>query len=131
MKYDKVLADTSIWFDFFKKGTSKASKDLSLLIELNLVYICGIIESEIIQGLRSNEIEKILSALDVVNYIEIERTDFKEAGFLLNRLRNSGITIPLSDAIIASCAIRNNLKVITFDTHFNYIKPLIKNIYKE
>jgi predicted nucleic acid-binding protein len=130
MKFEKIMVDTSVWIDFFRKGVSQASKDLTTYIELDLVFICGVIELEIIQGLRDNEKEQVMSAMEVVNFIELNRKDYIEAGYLLNKLRKSGITIPPTDAIIATCSIRNNLKLISYDKDFNHIKSLNKYIYK-
>jgi len=42
------------------------------------------------------------------------------------RLRKSGATIPLTDTLIASVAIRNGASVYTRDKHFNYIKEVTK-----
>jgi len=130
MNPEIVMVDTSVWIDFFRNGNSKASEDLSSLIEHDLVCICGIVELEIIQGLKENEKGIVLSALDVVNYIEITRQDYKLAGNLINKLRKNGITVPSSDAIIAACSINNDFKLLTFDKDFIHFKQLRKLIYK-
>jgi len=131
VKHEKVMVDTSVWIDFFRKGDSQASRDLSFYIENDFVHICGIVELEIIQGLKENKKESVLSALDVVNYVELTRQDFVKAGSMVNQLRKKGITIPSTDAIIAACSFGNNLKLLTFDKDFVHFNNLKKIIYKK
>ena len=49
---------------------------------------------------------------------------WKKAGEIAASLRREGITIPLSDLIVASLAISEGCEVFTVDSHFEYVKEL-------
>ena len=121
-----ILADTSIWIEFFKSD-SHAGKKLESLIIKNSVRVCGIILSELIQGVRSEtEKKEILEALSNLEYIEMTKLLWQKAGDISAALKKKGVTLPLSDILIASIAIENNLAVFTLDKHFEQIPNLKK-----
>jgi predicted nucleic acid-binding protein len=42
-------------------------------------------------------------------------------GNTLRKLRGNGLSIPLTDVLIASIAIRNKMAVLTLDNHFEHL----------
>ena len=54
--------------------------------------------------------------------LEDERGDWMAAGWSLGSLRRKGITVPLSDALIATLAERRALDVLTLDAHFDHFE---------
>ena len=123
-----VLADTSIWIEFFKPE-SPIGKRLESLIVKNSVRICGIVLFELLQGVKSEgEKTKILEALLNLEYVEMSKSLWQKSADISASLKKNGLTLPLSDIFIASIAIENNLSVFTLDSHFEQI-PNVK-IYK-
>ena len=62
-KNSRILADTSVWIEFFKQR-SGTGDELEALILDNAVWICGIVLFELVQGVKSDdEKSKILSTL--------------------------------------------------------------------
>jgi len=123
-----VLADTSIWIEFFKSA-SAAGKKLETLIIKNSVWTCGIILYELLQGVRSDsEKRQISEALSDLKYIEMSKPLWKKSADISASLKKKGLTLPLSDIFIASIAIEHDLSVFTLDKHFEQI-PGVK-IYK-
>jgi hypothetical protein len=120
-----VIVDTSVWIGFFRKGDEKVSLLLDSLLEQDCVAICGIVEMELLRGVRPEERKRLGSLLDALHYIETVRKDFIRAGERLNELRQKGITIPSTDALIAMICVRNNLPLFTLDTHFDHL-PEVK-----
>lgn len=85
--------------------------------------------TEILQGIRSTqEREKIYWYLNPLLYIETNRETWIEVSNFSRKLRSDGITIPMSDIIIAALAKQHDLEIFTHDPHFNYI-PTLK-LYK-
>ena len=123
-----VLADTSIWIEFFKPE-SPIGKRLESLIVKNSVRICGIVLFELLLGVKSEgEKTKILEALLNLEYVEMSKSLWQKSADISASLKKNGLTLPLSDIFIASIAIENNLSVFTLDSHFEQI-PNVK-IYK-
>lgn len=93
----KVIADTCIWVEFFRTK-SETSNCLRDLIANNLVAGVGIIIAELLQGIKTHrEHEIVLDVFNVIEYLEITKDVWIEAGMLSRRLRSQGKTIPLSD----------------------------------
>ena len=120
-KSSGILADTSVWIEFFKQrsGTGDA---LEALIRENAVWTCGVILFELVQGVRSDgEKEQVLTTVSHLNYVEMSKPLWQKAGDLSSALRKKGLTIPLSDIFIAVIAIDHNLSLFTLDGHFEQI----------
>ena len=122
-----VMVDTSVWIDFFRKGESRVSKELDELLAQDRVTLCGIIEMELLRGVRSNERSRLQNLLAALHYVETTRGDFIRAGENLCQLREKGITIPSTDALIAMICIRSKIPLMTIDGHFDYIKTVKKH----
>lgn len=121
----KVIADTCIWIEFFRTK-SEISNRMKNLIANNLVVGAGIILAELLQGVKTNkEREIIVDVFNTIEYIEITKEIWTEAGNLAGKLRSSGKTIPLSDITLACCARKYKYPVFTVDKHFQDI-PGIK-----
>jgi predicted nucleic acid-binding protein len=123
-----ILADTSIWIEFFRPGT-EAGNRLEKLLAKNSVWICGTVLFELVQGVRSDKEKKLL--LDIflnLPYVEMTSSLWRQGGELSATLKKKGVTVPFSDILIASVAIEHNLRIFTFDKHFEQI-PGVK-IYR-
>lgn len=125
---DRILADTSVWIEFFKAG-SKTGDTLAALLAGSTACTCGVVLFELMQGIKS-ETEKaaILSMLSELTYFEMSATLWQKAAGLSQTLKKKGLTLPLSDIFIASIAIANNLSIFTLDKHFEQIPGV--QIYK-
>ncbi|MBI5185789.1 MAG: PIN domain-containing protein [Nitrospinae bacterium] len=123
-----VLADTSVWIEFFK-NKSDAGKRLEGLISGGIVFVCGIVMFELLQGVKSEtERAAIKSALSGLPHIEMSASLWEKSAQISASLKKDGLTIPLSDIFIAALAMEHNLAVFTLDKHFEKI-PGVK-IYK-
>lgn len=125
---NRILADTSVWIEFFK-SVSDTGDMLASLLAQNTVCTCGIVLFELMQGIKSEE-EKaaILSILSELTYFEMPAALWQEAAGLSQMLKKKGLALPLSDIFIASIAIEHNLSIFTLDKHFEQIPGV--NIYR-
>jgi len=125
---NNILADTSVWIEFFKQRSDTGEK-LCDLITRNCVWSCGTVLFEIIQGVKTeNEKNTVLEMLFALPYVEMTQALWQNAGELSASLKRKGANIPLSDIFTAALAIEHNLSIFTFDAHFGQI-PGVK-IYK-
>lgn len=89
--------------------------------------LCGPVVAELLQGLPlKQERELLLERLSPFPYVEATRETWQKAGILGCQLRERGLTIPLSDAIVAALAQHYNLQVFTLDSHFDSIPHLAR-----
>ena len=115
---DGVLADTSAWIDYFRRGQGKMAVLLDQLLTEDRVALCGIVEMELLRGILPSERKKMESVLKALRFVETLREDFIMAGNQLNRLKEQGITIPATDALIWAVCQRKGLSLLTLDEHF-------------
>jgi predicted nucleic acid-binding protein len=128
---DKVLVDTSVWIDFFRKKAPCYSKVLKLFDEDRICCI-GIILAELIQGTKSREEIKVLIDFTYVFFFLEESGElWEKAGELSFSLIKSGKQIGLSDCYIAMAANKSNSKLFTLDNHFIIIKEYLDGILFE
>jgi predicted nucleic acid-binding protein len=119
----KVIIDTSAWIDFFRNKTGQVGDAVATMIAEETAVITGPIVSELLQGLRNRQEGKFLSELlSVVPFAEVIRNDWDETGSLLGKLRRRGITVPLTDALIAVVAKRYGYNILTLDRHFEHLE---------
>ncbi|MGM0366649.1 MAG: type II toxin-antitoxin system VapC family toxin [Actinomycetota bacterium] len=121
MGSQKIIVDTSVWIEYFKNN-----KEYAPFIDDNLnlenILITGIIISELLQGVKgSKEYDMLSSSIVAIPYIECIYEDWVKTGKMLYDLRKKGISIPLTDALIAAIALRNNASVWTLDKYFKGI----------
>ena len=124
---DLVMIDTSAWIKYFRNSDSKIADIVQNLIETNKAAICGIIEMEIFNGIKSkSKLNDYKDLFSEIEYFEMAREDFRNAGMRMSRLRENGITVSPTDTIIAELCIRNKLNLLTTDADFNHFKELEK-----
>lgn len=119
---DKVLVDTSVWIEFFRKKEPGHGVVAALMDDRRLSCM-GIILAELIQGAKSDtECEVLRDFVHVFDFLPDTVEHWQQAGELSQLLRKKGKSVGLSDCYIAVTAAANKVKVLTFDTHFDLLK---------
>jgi len=120
-----ILIDSNVLIDYWKKPTEL----LNLNISPEKYAICGIVKSELLHGARTNEeINKILHFFSSFNLLHTDEYDFEGVGFIMQTLRENGLTLPLADVMIAFCAIKYDVPLWTRDKHFRLIQGLFPEL---
>jgi predicted nucleic acid-binding protein len=123
-----IIADTCVWIEFFCNPESQLTLHLKEHIKERKVVMVGMVLAEILQGIRTKkEAGSVKDSLKRLPYLEMTRAAWEKAGELSRDLRRRGITIPLSDMIIASLAITEGCEVLTVDPHFQHVPGLKRN----
>jgi predicted nucleic acid-binding protein len=121
-----VLADSSVIIEFFRPGGNlNTRREVGLLLDMGRLAVCGIVVSELLQGVRPDEKEPLQHLLQEASYLELTRQDFERAGELGNQLRRKGHKVPITDALIASLCLRMKIPLYTLDSHFSHISGLV------
>lgn len=116
-----VLIDTSVWIDFFRGTASSEAKTLSnLLIEHSDICVCGVIITEILQGIKlDDQFKKTNDLLDATVFLPMTRDTYIDAAKLYRKLRKKGYTVrkPI-DCMIAAVAIEHEVPLLHKDKDF-------------
>lgn len=121
----KILPDTCAWIDFFNARSTPLSAALETALRSGAICTCGIVKYELVQGVKSKKEEQVLfAALQAVEHLEMTEPLWIKAGQLSGQLRKQGITVPLSDILIATLALESKASVLTIDRHFSLIEGL-------
>lgn len=117
----RILADTSVWVEFFRPASAKG-KELERLLLDDAIWTCGIVLFELTQGVKTEtERKHMLDIFSGLPYVEMSEPLWLKAGALSAALKRKGLTLPNSDIFIASLAIEHDLSVFTLDSHFEQI----------
>ncbi len=118
-----VVIDTSAWIRFFRYGDDEVSQLVAELVTKDEAVVTGVVLTELLQGVKTDKERLHLTTLfSSLPFIETVRADWQEAGEDLQELRRRGITVPVTDAVIATVARRRGLAVLTTDPHFKSFK---------
>jgi hypothetical protein len=119
---DKVLIDTSIWVDFFRKRNSAVSAKLREYLKLNQVCYTGPIFVELYQGAKTQrEIEILNELFDTIHYVDISREHYHHAGLISQKAAREGKIFSTIDVTLAVLAHGEGLSLFSLDRHFQDI----------
>lgn len=120
-----IIVDTCIWIEFFRQRESKHTHRLKHLLRERKVIMVGMVLAEILQGVKApKEAILVKQNLERLPYVEMTRKIWERASEISASLRSEGITIPLSDLIIAAAAFSGEHEVFTIDPHFEKVEGL-------
>lgn len=117
-----ILIDSSAWIEYYKPtGDPIIKKAVYAAIQNDEAAINGIIVVEIAGFVREKEKSLILTDFSALHSLPLNNVVFQKAVIICSGMRNSGITIPATDAIIAACAWEANVSILHKDSHFEAI----------
>ena len=121
----EILIDTSVWIDYFRKPGSETGEKIVKHLKRGSISTCGIVVFEVLQGAADLEEFSFLEEnLKGLYFLEANAEVHFESGRISYDLRKHGITLPLSDILIATLATSNHQTLWTKDQHFKKIKGL-------
>jgi predicted nucleic acid-binding protein len=124
MAASPVLADSSFYIGLLRQGQDPL-KVLALAAAERDLAICGVVRCEVGRGLRSLPLRhKFRAVWDVMIQVPTDNRLWEQAEQMLWDLDRHGSLIPLTDAVIACCALRVGAVVLTYDRHFSVIPGL-------
>jgi len=120
-----VLVDTTVWIDFFSGRSLPHVKALEdLLVNREDLCICGIILTEVLQGIRiDSEFERTKGLFSNLIFLPMGYSTFLRSAEVYRSLRQKGITIRKTvDCMIASVALENEISLLDNDKDFDPIE---------
>ena len=117
-----TLIDSSVWVDYLRGGEPDLSDRIDEMLDADLVYANGTVLGEVLYGAKNpkafNALKETFRGLHLLDdTCEI----FARAAQTGCELRGDGITVPLTDIVIAVQCTEHDLSLLTRDRHFQMI----------
>ena len=90
------------------------------------IYTCGMVRLEVLRGIRDpRQRDDMAGFFKVLCHVQTDDKLWEQAAELGWKLDRLGRAIPAQDILIAACALRARVPVLTADKHFHGIPGLI------
>jgi predicted nucleic acid-binding protein len=121
MAESPVLADSSYYIGLLRQGVDPL-RTLAVAAATRDLAICSIVRCEVARGIVApGVLKKFHNFWDVMINVPTDNRLWEEVERLVWRLDRQGDVLPLTDIVIACCAMRINAVVLTHDRHFGMI----------
>jgi len=119
-----MLVDSTIYIELLRRG-----EDVPFLLRPALLggqlFVCAVVRVEVLRGIRPVVVRDELSELfDLMTDVPTDTRVWRKATDLAWTLDRRGAVLPLTDLVIASCALVVGTTVVTNDPHFWQIPGL-------
>lgn len=117
-----ALVDSNVFISLLRRGDDPLRW---LEPRLDDIYTCGMVRLEVLRGVKSpQQRDEIGGFFNVLCNIPTDDRLWEDAAELEWELDRDGKTIPAQDILIAACAMRAGVPVLTADTHFDLVPGL-------
>ena len=121
-KYN-VLVDSSIWIEYFRKGTPS---QLDILINEDFICINEVVLTELIPSLKRIKRTDVINSLNAVRKIPLDIDWEIIRKYQIINLQNGIHKVGIPDLIILQQVIDEKLTLFSFDKHFMLMKDNFK-----
>lgn len=119
-----VLVDSSVYIHLLRTGAD-AVAELTDRFEATEIVGCDVVRCEVLRGMIRPKAKAYLADFfDLLVHVTMDHRAWRETEELAWRLDRAGKVLPLTDLIIATCAMRSGSAVLTRDQHFEMIPEL-------
>ena len=125
-----VLADTSVWVSFLRRGPALAPAFSKALEERRVVTV-GPVVAELVQGVAAEARTEIEERLGAMPFVPLRRREWVIAGHVSGVLRGRGTPVNLVDVVIAAAARSAEIPVLTADRDFLKIAEVFGDLRVE
>ena len=114
--------DSSIWIAYFRDPEARVGIHLQRLVDAGEAFVAGPVLYEVLQGTRSpREFEVAFAHLQGLPYLIVNGTTWVSAAGMAAGLLRRGVTLPMTDVLLATLARENGCQVWSADAHFQQI----------
>ncbi len=115
-----MLVDTSCWIEALReRGDPEVRRRVHDHVQGGRACWTPVVRLELWNGARGDREKKALREFEqVLPELDMPAEVWKIAGDLARSARTSGLTIPVTDLLIAACARHHGVEVDSTDAHF-------------
>ena len=121
-----VLADTSIWVDYLRRGRRSEAGRLDELLVAGEVVVCGPVVGEILAGTKTSDRSTLWVLFAGRPWANLGPVQWRSVGDAAGRLRGRGETTALTDIEIAVAAIDSSSQLWTRDEDFQRVRGVLR-----
>jgi len=119
-----IIVDASVYIAHLR-----AARDVRALLVPHLraaaLYNCGVIRAEVVRGMKSSsKRDGMVAFFDIIPEIPCDAKVWRTVSELGWNLGRKGKWPPVTDLVIAACAMRVGAMLVTLDKHFEDIDGL-------
>jgi predicted nucleic acid-binding protein len=119
-----VLVDSSIYAHLLRAGLDPVAQ-LAERFEVTELVGCDVVRCEVLRGIIRPKVRADLAMFfDLLVHVTMDHRAWRETENLAWRLDRDGNILPLTDLMIAVCALRSGAELLTQDHHFKMIPRL-------
>lgn len=124
MAASPVFVDSSYYIAQMREGEDPLRK-LTLAAASRDLVVCGVVRCEVARGIRiPKALDRFRAVWDVMVNVPTDNRLWNDVEQVAWSLDRKGILLPLTDLVIACCAMRVGAVVLTCDNHFYDIPNL-------
>ena len=124
----RVLPDTSVWVDYLRGRDPSTVAALDAYLERESVLVCGPVVAELLAGTTPLQREDVWLAIGSLPWADLDRAAWREVGEVANDLRRGGVSVPLTDVVIAVATARSDAELWTRDRNFERIRQTLPTL---
>lgn len=111
--------DTSCWIEYFNRPGTRTAAAVEDAVRDDRAALTGVVLAELSQGARTeDELSRLRTALGAVIWVASSPEVYEQAGRIGFELRRRGVTVPITDCVIAAAAESVGGRILTLDAHF-------------
>ncbi len=119
-----VLVDSSVYIQLLRAGKDPVS-ELAGSFDITEIVICSVVRCEVLRGIiRPKAKAHLTSYFDLLVHIATDHRVWQATEDLAWQLDRAGKILPLTDLVIAVCALRSGVALLTNDRHFDLVPRL-------
>ena len=119
-----VLVDSSVYLHLLRTGSDPVA-ELTGRFDASEIVGCDLVRCEVLRGVVRPKARTYLAEFfNLLVHVTMDHWAWAETEELAWRLDRAGKVLPLTDLIIAVCALRADAAVLTRDHHFEMIPRL-------
>jgi len=119
-----VLVDSSIYIQLIRDGKDPV-QTLAGTFDVTEIAGCSVVRCEVLRGMvRPKAKEHLAAFFDLLINVPTDGRVWEETEEMAWQLDRKGRVLPLTDLLIAVCALRLGAAVLTLDRHFEVVPQL-------
>ncbi|MDQ6655548.1 MAG: PIN domain-containing protein [Verrucomicrobiota bacterium] len=119
-----VLVDSSVYIQLIRDGKNPV-RTLAEAFDATEIVGCSVVRCEVLRGMiRPKPKAYLAEFFDLLIHVPTDDRVWRETEDLAWQLDRRGRVLPLTDVLIAVCALRIGAAVLTLDRHFKEVPDL-------
>ena len=120
---DSIVIDSSVWIRVLRKSPDEVlAEEVDFLIRDKRAAFVQVIKIEVLSGATTTkDFESLKQSFEGLVKLEVDEGVWELSAKWAFELRRAGISVPLTDILIAATASMNNALVLHADKHFDFI----------